>query len=40
MGISTKIGEMWKALPESEKAPWNEKLKKATTEYEKKKKIW
>jgi len=38
--ITIKIGEMWKALPESEKAPWNEKLKKASAEYEEKRKIW
>merc|ERR1711904_766684 len=38
--ITTKIGEMWKALSESEKAPWNEKLKKASAEYEEKKKVW
>merc|ERR1719453_2027560 len=38
--ITAKVGEMWKALSESEKAPWNEKLKKATAEYEEKRKIW
>merc|ERR1719387_1885136 len=38
--VTTKIGEMWKSLSDSDKAPWNEKLKKATAEYEEKKKIW
>eukprot|EP00746_Dinoflagellata_sp_MGD_P125505 gnl/MRDRNA2_/MRDRNA2_60267_c0_seq1.p1 gnl/MRDRNA2_/MRDRNA2_60267_c0~~gnl/MRDRNA2_/MRDRNA2_60267_c0_seq1.p1 ORF type:complete len:340 (+),score=150.03 gnl/MRDRNA2_/MRDRNA2_60267_c0_seq1:90-1109(+) len=38
--INKKIAEIWKALSESEKEPWNEKLKKLTTEYEEKRKIW
>merc|ERR1719387_1581863 len=38
--VTSKLGEMWKALSESDKAPWNEKLKKATAEYEEKKKVW
>jgi len=38
--VTAKIGEIWKALKDSEKEVWNEKLKKATTEYEEKKKIW
>eukprot|EP00746_Dinoflagellata_sp_MGD_P125506 gnl/MRDRNA2_/MRDRNA2_60267_c0_seq2.p1 gnl/MRDRNA2_/MRDRNA2_60267_c0~~gnl/MRDRNA2_/MRDRNA2_60267_c0_seq2.p1 ORF type:complete len:338 (+),score=142.45 gnl/MRDRNA2_/MRDRNA2_60267_c0_seq2:99-1112(+) len=38
--VTAKIGEMWKALPESEKAVWNKKVEKANKEYEEKKKIW
>jgi len=38
--ITAKLGEMWKALPEKEKKPWEEKVKKAIAEYEEKKKIW
>jgi len=37
---ATKLGELWKGISEKEKAPWNEKAKKAVSEYEKKRKIW
>jgi len=37
---ATKLGELWKGISEKEKAPWNEKAKKAVLEYEKKRKIW
>lgn len=38
--IATKLGELWKAMSDADKAPWNEKARKATTEYEEKKKVW
>lgn len=38
--VTAKLGELWKQLADAEKAPWNEKAKKAVTEYEEKKRIW
>jgi len=38
--ITVKLGEMWKALSEADKVPWNDKAKKAVIEYEEKKKVW
>jgi len=38
--ITIKLGEMWKALSETDKAPFEKLLKKAIAEYEQKKKIW
>merc|ERR1712139_727729 len=38
--VTAKLGELWKAMSEKEKAPWQEKAKKAVTEYEEKKKVW
>lgn len=38
--ITVKLGELWKAMSETDKAPWSEKAKQAATEYEEKKKVW
>jgi len=38
--MAAELGKMWKALPEKEKALWNEKVKKAVADYEEKRKIW
>lgn len=38
--ITTKLGELWKSMNESEKVIWNNKAKQAVVEHEEKRKIW
>jgi len=38
--VTVKVAELWKALSDKEKAPWEEQSKAAAVEHEKKKKIW
>jgi len=38
--ITAKLGELWKGMSDKDKAPWTEKLQKATTAYEEKRKVW
>jgi len=38
--VTAKLGEIWKALTEADKAQYNDKAKKAVAEYEEKRKVW